>query len=68
MPIINLNTRSGVTSYALVQFVDEYLHPNRLELVRNKINTHGQLKEAVSVRLELMAILVDELKLAQNQL
>ena len=50
IPISNINTRSGVTSYALAQFVDEYLRTHQPELARDEIETQEQLEEAILCR------------------
>ena len=47
MPISSINTKSGVTSYALAQFVSEYLHTHRPELANDEIETQEQLEEAI---------------------
>ena len=45
--ISNINTRSGVPSYSLAQFVTEYLRTHRPELAHDEIETQGQLEEAI---------------------
>ena len=47
MPIININTRPDVTSYAFANFSGKYIYIHQPKISYNKIETQKQLKKAI---------------------